>query len=427
VLGGGFAGLHAVKRLRRTPVEVLLIDRTNHHLFQPLLYQVATAGLSPNDVAHPLRAIFKHQRNAAVLMAQVRGLRPAERQVVLRRGDPIEYDWLIVALGSRHSYFGHSEWERAAPGLKTLDDALAIREKILVSFERAERAAARGQAVDPGLLTFVVVGGGPTGVEMAGAIAEIARQTLRRNFRFIDPKDTRVFLVEAQEFLLPPFPVELRESARRQLEGLGVDVRLGTMVVAIDESGVELEGPDVDAATGDARRRERIATDNVIWAAGNEVPSLLDDLGIERDRQGRVPVGPDLSIAGHPEVFVVGDACRFEQDGRPLPGLAPVAMQQGKHAARCVAADLDGGARRPFRYADRGTMATIGKARAVAWIRGLRFSGLPAWLAWSLVHVLFLIGFRNRLSVMIEWIYLFFTGQRGARLLYGQSLRRIED
>ena len=428
IVGGGFAGIQAVKALRRAPVRVTLIDRTNHHLFQPLLYQVATAGLSPNDVARPLRAIFKRQHNTAVLMAQVRALRPAEREVVLRRGDPISYDYLVVAIGARHSYFGHGEWESAAPGLKTLDDALTIREKILISFERAERAAARSQPVDPGLLTFVVVGGGPTGVEMAGAIAEIARETLRRNFRFIDPNETRVLLVEAQDYLLPPFPDELRQSARTQLEQLHVDVLPRTMVVGIDEEGVELEqrGDEGKSSAG-AARRERIATQNVIWAAGNEAPALLADLGVERDRQGRVPVGADLSLAGHPEVFVVGDAARFEEDGAPLPGLAPVAMQQGQHAAACILADLWGAPRPPFRYRDRGTMATIGKARAVAWIGRLRFSGLLAWLAWSMVHILFLVGFRNRLTVAIEWIYLFVTGQRGARLLYGQSLRRMED
>ncbi len=428
ILGGGFAGIQAVQALRRAPVRVTLIDRTNHHLFQPLLYQVATAGLSPNDVARPLRAIFKRQHNTAVLMAHVRALRPAEREVVLRHGDPIPYDYLVVAIGARHSYFGHGEWESTAPGLKTLDDALSIREKILISFERAERAAARSQPVDPGLLSFVVVGGGPTGVEMAGAIAEIARETLRRNFRFIDPKETRVLLVEAQDYLLPPFPDELRQSARRQLEQLHVDVRPRTMVVGIDEEGVELEQRgDEGTSSGGAARRERIATQNVIWAAGNEAPALLTDLGVERDRQGRVPVGADLSLPGHPEVFVVGDAAHFEEDGVPLPGLAPVAMQQGRHAAACILADLWGAPRTPFRYRDRGTMATIGKARAVAWIGRLRFSGLLAWLAWSLVHILFLIGFRNRLTVAIEWIYLFVTGQRGARLLYGQSLRRIDE
>jgi NADH dehydrogenase len=423
VIGGGFAGLHAVKALRRAPVDVVLIDRTNHHLFQPLLYQVAAAGLSPGDIARPLRAIFRRQANVTVLMAEVVAFHPERRAVELHRGERVSYDWLVVAVGARHSYFGRPEWEAQAPGLKTLDDALAIREKILLSFERAERAAARGEPVDPGDLTFVVVGAGPTGVEMAGAIVEIARDTLRRNFRLIEPASTRVFLVEGEDAVLPPFPQELRESARRQLEGLGVQVRVGTRVVAIDQDGVSLRGRDAE----DDAEDERIGTRNVVWAAGNTVSGLLGDLGGDRDRAGRIEVERDLSLPGRREVFVAGDAALFATDAGPLPGLAPVAMQQGKHAALCVLADLRSRPRPEFRYRDRGTMATIGKARAVAWIHGLRFGGFAAWLAWSLVHVAFLIGFRNRASVMLEWIYLYLTGQRGARLLYGRSIRRIDE
>ncbi|HVS14261.1 MAG TPA: NAD(P)/FAD-dependent oxidoreductase [Thermoanaerobaculia bacterium] len=424
VIGGGFAGLHAVKALRREPVDVLLVDRTNHHLFQPLLYQVATAGLSPGDIARPLRAIFRRQSNVTVLMAEVVAIDVERRVVELHRGERIPYDWLIVAVGARHSYFGHPEWEARAPGLKTLDDALQIREKVLLSFERAERAAARGERVDLRDLTFVVVGGGPTGVEMAGAIAEIAHQTLRRNFRLIDPTATRVHLVEGETAVLPTFPAELRASARRQLEELRIDVRLDSLVVGVDEEGVTLE-PASQQADGET---QRIATRNVVWAAGNQVSPLLAQLPGERDRAGRSTVGEDLSLPQRPEIFVVGDAARFVgEDGAPLPALAPVAMQQGRHAARCVRADLRALPRPPFRYRDRGTMATIGKARAVAWIHRLRFGGLLAWLAWSLVHVTFLIGFRNRVSVMLEWIYLYLTGQRGARLLYGRSIRRIDE
>ena len=434
VVGGGFAGLQAVKALRRAPVDVVLIDRTNHHLFQPLLYQVAAAGLSPGDIARPLRAIFRRQANVTVLMAEVVAIHPERRSVELHRGEQVTYDWLIVAVGARHSYFGHPEWEDRAPGLKTLDDALQIREKILLSFERAERAAARGEPVDPGDLTFVVVGAGPTGVEMAGAIAEIARETLRRNFRLIDPASTRVLLIEGESAVLPPFPEELRWSARRQLEDLGVEVRVGARVVAIDEGGVTVAiegsapGEDGEGDGSSWSGEQRIATHNVVWAAGNTVSGLLEDLGGARDRVGRVTVAPDLSLPECREVFVAGDAARFDTPaGSVLPALAPVAMQQGRNAARCVLADLRGRARPQFRYRDRGTMATIGKARAVAWIHGLRFGGFAAWLAWSLVHVAFLIGFRNRTSVMLEWIYLYLTGQRGARLLYGRSVRRIDE
>jgi NADH:ubiquinone reductase (H+-translocating) len=424
VIGGGFAGLHAVKALRRAPVDVVLIDRTNHHLFQPLLYQVATAGLSPGDIARPLRAIFRRQANATVLMADVVAVHPERRAVELHRGERVCYDWLVVAVGARHSYFGRPEWEPLAPGLKTLDDALQIREKVLLSFERAERAAARGEPVDPRDLTFVVVGAGPTGVEMAGAIAEIAHDTLRKNFRLIDPAATRVHLIEGEAAVLPPFPEELRASALRQLRELRIDVRLRTKVVAIDEEGVTLELPAGDGASA----QERIATRNVVWAAGNQVDGLLGQLPGERDRAGRLTVGADLSLPQRPEVFVAGDAARFVgDDGAPLPALAPVAMQQGRHAARCVLADLRGRPRPLFRYRDRGTMATIGKARAVAWIHRLRFGGLLAWLVWSLVHIAFLIGFRNRTAVMLEWIYLYLTGQRGARLLYGRSIRRIDE
>jgi NADH dehydrogenase len=427
VIGGGFAGLHASKALRRAAVEIVLIDRSNHHLFQPLLYQVATAGLSPNDIARPLRQVFARQGNVTVLMGEVVELDPQRRLVRLHRGEAIAYDWLIVAVGSRHSYFGRTQWESCAPGLKTLRDALDIRERLLLAFERAERAGARkGEAPDPRDLTFVVVGGGPTGVEMAGAFAEIAHRTLRRNFRFVDPKSTKVYLVEAQDDVLPPFPTELRRKAREQLEEIGVEVLTNAMVVDVDQRGVLLEQRVENG--GDGTRSVRIDSHTVIWAAGNEVPRLLEQLGTERDRQGRVLVGPDLSVPGRPEILVVGDAARFlAEGGEALPGLAPVAIQQGEHAARVIRADLDRSDRPPFHYTDRGTMATIGKARAVAWIHRWRFGGVLAWLAWSLVHILFLVGYRNRISVLLEWIYLYLTNQRGARLLYGEAVTEVEE
>jgi NADH dehydrogenase len=365
-------------------------------------------------------------------MGEVAAIDVARRVVRLRRGDEIGYDWLLVAIGSRHAYFGKPEWETMAPGLKTMQDALSIRERLLIAFERAERATAREDHVPAASdLTFVVVGGGPTGVEMAGAIAEIAQQTMLRNFRHIDPKSTRVYLIEGASEVLPPFPEELRSRAREQLEELGVQVLTHAMVVGVDSEGVDLEcRTQAEAGTDPAASVERVRIDShtVVWAAGNQAPSLLRQLEATYDRSGRVKVAADLSVPGHSEIFVVGDAASFEvEGGASLPGLAPVAVQQGRHAARAIQADLAGVARRDFRYVDRGTMATVGKARAVAWIHRMRFGGLLAWLTWSLVHVLFLIGYRNRVSVLIEWIYMYVTNQRGARLLYGVGIAEVEE
>ena len=421
IIGGGFAGLNAAKALRRAPVEVVLVDRTNHHVFQPLLYQVATAALSPRDIGRPLRDVLRRQRNATVLMANAVGFDLAARRVLFEDGDSLAFDRLIVAVGARHSYFGNDEWESIAPGLKTLADALDLRRRILLEFERAERFANRVRAGGPDTEfsspapTFVVVGAGPTGVEMAGAIAEIAKKTMLRDFRAIRPEDTRVVLVEAASRVLPPFPEELSAKAQRQLEGLGVDVRTGVRVTGIDRTHVVLE------SSGGGH--ESLRTNCVIWAAGNEAPRLLRQLPAERDRNGRVVVEPDLSLAQAPDVFVLGDAAHVEdQNGDPLPGLAPVAMQQGRHVAKVIREDLEGRTRPSFRYVDKGTMATIGKARAVAWIGRLRFGGLFAWLAWSLVHILFLVGFRTRIVVMLEWIFLYVFQRRDARLIHGWRL-----
>lgn len=418
IIGGGFAGLNAAKALRRAPVDVVLVDRTNHHVFQPLLYQVATAALSPRDIGRPLRDVLRRQRNATVLMANVVGFDLDRRRVLFEDGDSLGFDRLVVAVGARHSYFGRDDWEPVAPGLKTIADALDLRRRILLEFERAERFANRARSSAAGdqsaspAPTFVVVGAGPTGVEMAGAIAEIAKKTMLRDFRSIRPEDTRVVLVEAAPRVLPPFPEELSANAQRQLEDLGVDVRTGVRVTEIDRSHVDLESSD--------GTRETLRTNCVIWAAGNEAPALLRGLPAPFDRNGRVEVQPDLSLAQDPDVFVLGDAAHvLDEDGAPLPGLAPVAMQQGRHVAKVIREDLDGRPRTPFRYVDKGTMATIGKARAVAWIGRLRFGGLFAWLAWSLVHILFLVGFRTRIVVMLEWIFLYVFQRRDARLIHG--------
>ncbi len=422
IVGGGFAGLKAARELSRAPVDVLLVDRTNHHVFQPLLYQVAAAALSPRDIARPLRDVLRRQRNASVLMAEVVGFDVDQQRVLLSDGDALAYDFLIVAVGARHSYFGNDNWESHAPGLKTIADALELRSRILLEFERAERNATRAALSDQSgppeaSLTFVVVGAGPTGVEMAGAIAEIAHRTMRRNFRLIRPEMTRTLLVEAADRVLPPFPEELSVKAQRQLEDLGVEVRCSTRVVEMSDNSVRLVATDA-TSTED----EKVAASCIIWAAGNEVSSILADLPADRDRSGRVTVAPDLSLPAAPNVFVLGDAAACAgADGKPLPGLAPVATQQGSAAADNIRRDLKGRSRKAFSYWDRGSMATIGKARAVAWMGSLRFGGLLAWLAWSLIHILFLIGFRTRVVVMLEWLYLYLFNRRDARLLH--SLR----
>jgi NADH dehydrogenase len=402
IVGGGFGGLYAARALARAPVQLTVVDRTNHHVFQPLLYQVATASLSPSQIAYPIRGVLRRQANTRVLLAEVRSIDPAARRVVLRDGE-LAYDYLIVAAGASHSYFGHPEWEPLAPGLKTLDDALRIRGRILLAFERAERESdpARRRA----LLTFVVVGGGPTGVELAGAIGEIACQVMARDFRTIDTREAQTVLVEAGPRILPAFPATLSEKAERSLERLCVEVRTGAGVTRLEPGAVWIGG-------------ERVASETVLWAAGVAPSPVARSLGVPLDRAGRVVVNADLTIPGHPEVFVIGDlAACAGADGKPLPGLAPVAIQQGEHAARAVVAAIRSAARRPFRYRDRGTMATIGRAAAVVNLGRLRFSGYPAWLLWCFIHILWLIGFRNRFLVMIEWAWAYLRFERSARLI----------
>jgi NADH:ubiquinone reductase (H+-translocating) len=408
IVGGGFGGLQAAKALADAPVQVILVDRRNHHLFQPLLYQVATAALSPADIAQPIRSVLRGQANAEVLLADVDAIDVIAREVVLDDdAGRLPYDYLILAAGANHAYFGHDEWAPNAPGLKTLEDALDIRRRILTSFEEAEREpdAARRRA----LMTFVVVGGGPTGVEMAGAIAEIARFSLARDFRHIDTRDARVILIEASTELLAAFPDRLSQRSLQDLERLGVDVRFGKPVTAIAPNAVTL---------GD----EVILAHTIVWAAGVQASPLGRSLGVELDRAGRVLVNPDLTIPGHPEIFVVGDMASLKDGrGRPLPGVAQVAMQQGAWAAANIVRAIEGKPARPFRYRDLGNMATIGRNSAVADIHGLRLTGFVAWLAWAVVHILNLIGFRNRVLVGLQWLWSYLTLQRGARLITGAA------
>ena len=402
IIGGGFGGLAAAKRLARENVLLTVIDRTNYHLFQPLLYQVATAALSPADIAAPIRAILHKYKNVEVIMAEVQSVDINTR--VVHAGDlVVPYDYLILATGARHSYFGHPEWERLAPGLKSLEDAVEIRRRILMAFEYAERIsdpAARAAA-----MTFVIIGGGPTGVEIAGAIAEIARHTLARDFRHIDPSSARVVLIEGEPQVLASFPEDLRASAAKQLQDLGVELRTGVHATDLTEAGLRV---------GD----EFIPCRVKIWAAGNNASFVGKSLGLPVDRVGRVIVQDDLTIPGHPQVQVIGDLANVTgKDGRPLPGVSPVAMQQGRQAARNILAMIEGRKPQRFWYFDKGSMATIGRNKAVADLHLLHLSGLPAWVAWLLVHILFLVGFRNRFVVLFQWAWAYLTFNKGARLI----------
>ena len=406
IVGGGFAGLWATRGLASAPLRITLIDRCNHHLFQPLLYQVATAGLSAPDIAAPLRHILRGQRNVEVRMDEVVGLDTAARQVRLAGGGQLGYDYLLLAAGARHAYFGHGEWEAHAPGLKTLDDALDVRQRILHAFERAE--ATDDPEERAAWLHFAVIGGGPTGVELAGTLAEIARHTLKREFRRIDPSSARIRLIEAGPRVLASFPEALSDAARRQLERLGVEVVTGQPVAAIDDQGYRIGEHEQSART-------------VLWAAGVAASPLGALLDTPRDRAGRVIVDPDLSVPGHPEVFVAGDLASVQQDGKPVPGVAPAAKQMGRHVANAIRARI---AHRPtptFRYRDFGNLATIGRMAAVVDLHGLRFSGLFAWWFWLAAHVFFLIGFRNRLIVLLNWAWAYWTYQRHARIILGES------
>ncbi len=405
IVGGGFGGLAAAKALAAAPVDVTLIDKRNHHLFQPLLYQVATAGLSPADIAGSIRAILARQVNVRVLLDRVYGVDQQSRRVILGDGEPLAYDWLILATGATHSYFGREDWAPFAPGVKTIDDATAIRRRILLALERAETET--DEARRKALLTFVVIGGGPTGVEMAGAIAELARQSVSRDFRHITPHCSRIILLQRGDRLLPSFPHALSAKARKGIEELGVEVRLEADVTRIDNEGVVVGG-------------ERIAAQTTIWAAGVMASRVAEWLGCKGDRAGRVPVDADLHPDGDPNVFVIGDtAACTDARGRALPGVAPVAKQQGQHAARAIRAALQGHAVKPFRYRDWGNMATIGRSRAIADFGRLRVSGLPAWLLWCVAHIWFLTGHRNRVSVGLSWLWSYLTYQRGARLITG--------
>jgi NADH:quinone reductase (non-electrogenic) len=414
IIGGGFGGLDAARALKDAPVRVTLLDRHNYHLFQPLLYQVATAALSPGDVASPIRWILRHQKNVRVLLAQADRIDTSARVVFIDEGaehEPTEsaipYDYLILSAGSTHAYFGHPDWAARAPGLKTLDDALEVRRQVLLSFEAAERET--NEAAQRRLLTFVIVGAGPTGVELAGALGEIARQALRQDFRTIRPETARILLLEGGPSVLPTFPEVLRQKARQSLERLGIEVCTSTVVTGVDADGVRV---------GD----ERISAQTVIWAAGVAASSLARSLGVPLDRAGRVLVEPTLAVPGHPEIFVVGDLASLKQDGQPLPGVAQVAMQGGKHAAINVLRAIRGEPLVPFHYRNYGSLAVIGRGSAVADIGPIKASGFFAWLFWLFLHIFWLIGFRNRVAVMIEWAWSYVTMQRGVRLITGERL-----
>jgi NADH dehydrogenase len=408
VIGGGFAGLWAVRQLKRAPVEITLIDRRNHHLFQPLLYQVATAGLAAPSIAAPLRHILRDQRNVTVHMGEVVGIDTTARQVTLSDRQ-VSYDYLLVASGATHAYFGHDQWEQFAPGLKTLDDAFLIRRRVLSAFEQAE--AATNDAERDACLTFAVIGAGPTGAELAGTLAEIARHTLTRDFRHIDTRKARILLIEAGPRVLSAFTETLAEKARKQLERLGVEVHTGNPVTEIGADFLRFGG-------------QRIAARTILWAAGVAASPLGKQLGTDLDRAGRVRVQPDLSLAAHPEVFVAGDLASIEQDGKPVPGVAPAAKQMGARVAKNIVALIGGRKTTPFHYTDFGALATIGRHSAIAQLPNFRFSGLFAWWFWLALHIYFLIGFRSRLIVLINWAWAYFTYARGARIILGNEVRK---
>ena len=409
IIGGGFGGLSAAKEFDNFDADITLVDRTNHHVFQPLLYQVATAALSPADIAAPIRAVLNRQKNITVIMDEVKEINRQKKEVVTK-DLRIPFDYLIAAPGSRHSYFGHPEWEKFAPGLKTMNDALYVREKILLSLEEAEKL--NNPAAAEKCLTFVVVGGGPTGVEMAGAIAEIVKISMMKDFRNINLQKTKIYLVEGLPKLLSSYPDDLSERAKKDLQSMGVEVLLNTMVTDVNEKGVTLKDKFIE-------------TKNIIWAAGNTIPPLLKSLNTELDKAGRVIVNPDLSLKDDPNIFVIGDAALInDKNGKYLPGIAPVAMQQGRYAAQIIKEGKDPELRQPFKYFDKGTMATIGRAKAVCLIAGLKFKGFIGWFIWCVVHILFLISFRNRFKVMAEWAWYYLTFRHGIRLITGHPVEK---
>src|SRR6202049_1107672 len=406
IIGAGFGGLNAALKLARYPVRIILIDRKNHHTFQPLLYQVATAGLSPGEIAAPIRWIVRGRRNIEVLLEEVQDF-DLDRHIVKLADGELHFDYLIVAAGASHAYFGHDEWEPLAPGLKTIEDALEIRRRVLLAFELAEREAARGGGQVQ--LNFVIVGGGPTGVELAGTLSEIARRALADEFNSIDPKRTRIILLEGGPRILPAYPEDLSRRAEEQLRGLEVEVHTSTMVTGVEPAAVRMGATSLPAAV-------------ILWAAGVAASPLGKKLGAPLDRAGRVLVNPDLSIPGHPKIFVIGDLAALKDEaGQRVPGVAPAAIQQGKATARNIGRDLEGKPRQSFHYVNKGSLATIGRAAAIAQFGKIHISGFIAWLSWLFVHIFFLIGFRNRIIVLIQWAWSYFTYERGARLITGDQ------
>lgn len=403
IIGGGFAGLNAAQALKRVPVEVVLLDRTNHHVFQPLLYQVATAALSINDIAAPIREILKDQSNTTVIMDCVERIDKVHQKVYTTSGEVFTYDYLIIAPGTKHSYFGHDQWENFAPGLKTIADAVRIREQILLSFEKAERCEGSQDAQK--YLQFAIIGAGPTGVEMAGSIAEFAHRTLFKNFRHINPATSKIYLIEGTNQILPAYPSHLGEKALQNLQNLGVEVLLNTLVTEVSSEGIRM---------GD----KFLETPNVIWAAGNQAPSFLKTLDVPLDKQGRVIVNADLTIPGYSQIFVIGDAAYcLDSNGQPLPGIAPVAIQEGRYVAKIIKKNIPFSQRQPFAYFDKGMIATIGRGKAVAMLRKLQFSGLIAWLIWCFVHVFYIISFRHRALILMQWIFLYLFSRRLGRVI----------
>jgi len=401
IIGGGFGGLTAAKALKNADVEITLIDKTNHHLFQPLLYQVATAALSPGDIAAPIRGIMRKQKNIRVILGEVERIDVDKKQVILNNHH-YDYDYLIIATGSITSYYGKDEWEEFAPGLKTVSDALRIREGMLLSFEKAELTDDENEIQK--YLTFVVVGGGPVGVEIAGAMAEISKQTMLKDFRRIDPSKTRIILIEAIDRILPVFNPDMSIKAKKALEQIGVDVQLNTKVTNIDEKGVWTQSGLIETA-------------NIVWAAGVKISSLMESLNTETDRMGRVLVDTDCSVKAHPEIFVIGDAAAFLRNSQPLPAVAPAATQQGRYVAKIIKDEIPAGQRKPFEFFDKGNLATIGRAKAVLEVHNIKISGIIAWIVWAVVHIAVLIGFRNRYKVMAEWIWYYLAKSHGIRLI----------
>ncbi len=401
IIGGGFGGLTAAKALKNADVEITLIDKTNHHLFQPLLYQVATAALSPGDIAAPIRGIMRKQKNIRVILGEVERIDVDKKQVILNNHH-YDYDYLIIATGSITSYYGKDEWEEFAPGLKTVSDALRIREGMLLSFEKAELTDDENEIQK--YLTFVVVGGGPVGVEIAGAMAEISKQTMLKDFRRIDPSKTRIILIEAIDRILPVFNPDMSIKAKKALEQIGVDVQLNTKVTNIDEKGVWTQSGLIETA-------------NIVWAAGVKISSLMESLNTETDRMGRVLVDTDCSVKAHPEIFVIGDAAAFLRNSQPLPAVAPAATQQGRYVAKIIKDEIPAGQRKPFEFFDKGNLATIGRAKAVLEVHNIKISGIIAWIVWAVVHIAVLIGFRNRYKVMAEWIWHYLAKSHGIRLI----------